>query len=112
MKLTGNFQWSLLMIEVYSGGQKSKVEVTACRRHGEGIHVDVLQGFDTVVWMTQAHPTCKKRPVSVMSAKVVFLSEWKKEVTRGNRLTQIRVEKGPVKLCFYCTRVRLPPKTN
>jgi len=47
-----------------------------------------------------------------MSAKVVFLSEWKKEVTRGNRLTQIRVEKGPVKLCFYCTRVRLPPETN
>ena len=48
------------MIEVYSGGQKSKVEVTACRRHGEGIHVDVLQGFDTVVWMNKRIRLVKK----------------------------------------------------
>jgi len=41
MKLTGSIQYPLLITSLDSGGQKSKVKVTAGRRGGEGIQVDV-----------------------------------------------------------------------
>ena len=40
MKPTGNIHHPPLMIWLHSGGQRSKVKVTAGRQDGEGIHVD------------------------------------------------------------------------
>jgi len=40
MKLTENIQWPLLMTWLNSGGQRSKVKITAGRRVGEGFHID------------------------------------------------------------------------